>query len=266
MVRSVPRIPRLARESQGQSRLMEEGAASACLGSWGEGGRETGSINRGKVYRALPIRLLWVGRHCLRALNAPGFGWRFSRRQPERKAVPATLSAPVLLLPALCWAAHQPAFSQLTALLRHVARRPLVSSVMCPCQNGSCSVRIWFAKALSCCCRAENPGVSVPKFQLLHPVLLILTGLQRMGPNSGPGPEWPDKEQAVLRGLLGSSSATGSWPPPLVHLGENPQGTGSQVGRGRGGLRREHLRGNAVMTDSLSPLGVTCWEQWQCFT
>lgn len=186
---------------------MEEGAASACLGSWGEGGRETGSINRGKVYRSLPIRLLWVGRHCLRALDAPGFGWRFSRRQPERKAVAATLSTPGLLLPAPCRAAHQPALSQLAALLRHVAPGPLVSSIVCPCQSGSCSVRIWFAKALlSCCCRAENLGVSLLKFQLLHPVLFILIGLQRMGPNSGPGPEWPDKEQAMMRGVL-----------PLVH-------------------------------------------------
>lgn len=107
---------------------------------------------------------------------------------------------------------------------------------------------------LSCCCSAENLGVSLPKFQLPLLALFILTGLQGMGPNSGPGPEWPDKEQAVLRGNLESSSTLGSWPSPTVHLGETAppfQTTGSQVGRGPGDLWRQNVRGKAVFTDRL---------------
>lgn len=43
-----------------------------------------------------------VGRHCVHALDALGFGWRFSRRQPERKAAGVTLEYSRTTLLALC--------------------------------------------------------------------------------------------------------------------------------------------------------------------
>lgn len=46
----------------------------------------------------------------------------------------------------------------------------------------------------------------------------------------------------------------------MEHLGENPQGTGSQVGRGRGGPpEREDLRANTVMTDLPVTTGCDMW-------
>lgn len=78
MLGSAPRIPRLAHEFQGQSRWVE-GYSLSPPGFLGVG-METGSINGGKVCRTLPSRSLWVGRHCLRALDALGVGWRFSRK------------------------------------------------------------------------------------------------------------------------------------------------------------------------------------------
>ena len=96
----LPRIPTLAHECPGRSGGMGVGSASACLGAWGPGWG-TGSIDGGKVHRALPSRSLWVGRHhVLTTLVASGLGRRFWSRQLGRRAGQQLQSSPGRPLPA----------------------------------------------------------------------------------------------------------------------------------------------------------------------
>lgn len=111
MLGPVPRIPKVVQVDGRRYCLSLPGFPGR--------GREIGSINEGKVYRALPSRSLWVGNYRLCALDAPELGWRFSRKQPQRRAVAATLSTPGLLLAA----------QQLTSLSSsQLAALPKVSS------------------------------------------------------------------------------------------------------------------------------------------
>lgn len=72
-------------------------------------GRETRGVNGERCARALPSRLLWVGRQRLRALHAPGIGWRFSRRQPARRAMVAILTPGTAPASPLRWWPTNPA-------------------------------------------------------------------------------------------------------------------------------------------------------------
>lgn len=126
--------------------------------------------------------------------------------------------------------------------------------------SGSGSLRIWFVKATLCHCRgAESRRVSLAKVLLLSR-RCSSSQASREAAKSRAGPKRPDQGQAVSCGPRGEFWGA-LLPRMMASLGpaswRDPQGSGSQAGRGRGALGEPQRKSAVYRPDSPSSLAVT---------
>lgn len=159
--------------------------------AWVPGGMERDRRHsQGKGVQSLAKQTAVGGELPPACAHTPGFGWRFSRKQPARRAKVATRHSRTAL-PALC-TGDQPtnlSFSWLASLPKR--RR---HHVFFP---GAVVLRetVALAQSRHGLLRPRCPlGVELKVQESLCP---MFTELQDTGLNLGPGPKWPGQEQTV---------------------------------------------------------------------